>query len=225
MTSRAAASTSRPPAPAVTASQAGELGLAHEVVGLERLVGEVPGGQRARAVRAVPVQLRAPVDHHELVGADLARRAAARAAARRGGRRRRSSQNDGLLGAEVLHRALQRDGHADLGAPGQPLLHDLAQGGVGELGRLADPRDLVGVLDRAQRLDGVPGGDQLDALGGQLRAGGRASRTVIWASSKASRSSPGGQHVRDGLQQLLRRSGGQRRRRPRRPTARGSGSR
>ena len=55
-----------------------------------------------------------------------------------------------------------------LGAADEALLHDPAQGGVGNLGRLADPADLVGVLDRAQALHRVSARDQLDPVSDQF---------------------------------------------------------
>ena len=91
MTSRATASTSRPVGPGPHGGQRGLLGGEDELVDLAVARVELAGGEGARAVRAVAVELRAPVDDHERArpGSDVARRR--RAAARRARRRRRSA--------------------------------------------------------------------------------------------------------------------------------------
>ena len=70
------------------------LGREHELVDLAGPLGDpLAGCVRARAVRAVALVQRAPVDRHQHVRADLASRAARRAAARRARRRRRSRES------------------------------------------------------------------------------------------------------------------------------------
>ena len=182
-----------------------------------------PVASGAGAVRAVAVQLGAPVDHHQLVGSDLdvARLGVRQRAVRTGGDDR---VKGGPLGPEVAHRPLQGGGDAHLGAPHQPPLHDLAQRGVRELGRLGDPPDLLGVLDRAQRLDEVAPGDQLDSVAQLLaQPAVRAHGQVGVLEGQARRA--GRAAGRGWCPAAPARRCGQRPGRPGRPTARRSGSR
>src|SRR3954468_17992778 len=94
----------------------------HELVDLERLLLDaLPGGERTRAVRAVAVELRAPVDRHEHVGRDRLSpwlRVGQRAV--RAGRHDRLERD--RLGAEQADLVLEVDGHVVLGPAGEPAL-------------------------------------------------------------------------------------------------------
>ena len=100
---RAAPSTSRPLTPARTALQAGQLRLEHELVDGVRLVVELAGGEGPRAIRAVAVEHRSPVDHDQLTGGDLdvARLGVGQCAVRPGGDDRGERQAGGAVSARI----------------------------------------------------------------------------------------------------------------------------
>src|SRR5690348_16348896 len=50
---------------------AGSLSIEDQLVDLASLAFEIAGGDSARAVRAVTVDLRPPIDHHQLAGGNL----------------------------------------------------------------------------------------------------------------------------------------------------------
>ena len=82
-------------------------------------------------------------------------------------RRRRARADDGLegdaLGAAFAEAPLDPPGELALAASGEPLLRERGEHLVGERARATHPRDLVVVLDRAERLDEPGGRDRVDA--------------------------------------------------------------
>src|SRR5205823_12829609 len=143
--------------------QAGLLGALDERVDLARLPVELPRGDRPRAVRAVALDLRAPVDHEQRAGRDLdvARLGVGQCAVRTD----RDDRGEAWRGRPAMpHLILQRERDRALGAPDQPALERGAERLVGQGGGAADPPQLLRILDAPQVLDGAARGDQLDAV-------------------------------------------------------------
>ena len=144
-----------PSGPGRTAASAASWARSTSVVDLaSRGSTSLAGRERARAVRAVAVELRAPVDRHERARAGSRRRAARRAAARRARRAATIGGNDDRLGAQrrIVELEVERD--LALGAarePARPARSASASSASSAAARMRV--DLVGVLDGAQPLD------------------------------------------------------------------------
>ena len=144
------------------------LGGEDELVDLPRARGDPLSGRvRARAVRAVALVQRAPVDRDQHVLTDLAcaRRGVRQGAVRAGGDDRGKAR---ALGAEAAHAQLQLDRDVALGATDETGFERFPQGLVGQPGRGADAVDLTGVLDRPQPLDRAGAGNELPLRAEQL---------------------------------------------------------
>ena len=167
-----------------------QLGLQHELVDLAGLVARLAGRDRARAVRAVAVELGAPVDHDHLPRPDLdvAWLGVRQRPVRPGGDDRVERRP---LSALLAHRPLERVGELTLGPPDEPLVDDLRKRCVGGGGRRADPRDLIGVLDARRRSTSPPAATSSTRSGSSSRSA-TCWRTVTLASSNPSRISPSG---------------------------------
>ena len=87
---------------------------------------------------------------------------------RRVGARGDDRRKAGPCGTAPAHRHLQLERHLALRSAGQAGLQHGPQRLVGELARSADARDLAGVLDRTQPLQGLGAGHQLPALAQEL---------------------------------------------------------
>ncbi len=151
------------------------LGFQHERVDLPGSRGDPLAGRvRARAVRAVALVQRAPVDRQQRVLADLprARLGVRQRAVRAGGDDRGEAC---ARGAEAAHAQLQLDRHVALAAADDAGFERFPQRLVGQPAGGADAVDLTGVLDRAQSLDETRAGDELPLLAEQLGSGARAA--------------------------------------------------
>ena len=147
--------------------EAGQLGGEHELVDLPALAVDLADGERSRAVRAVAVELRPPVDRDQLAGLDLdvSGRGVRQRAVGSGGDDRVEAR---AARAPLAHRLLERHRDLVLGAAREPGRDDLLERLVGQPGRGSHCLDLLRLLDQAQGLDGRSGGHELDALGEQL---------------------------------------------------------
>jgi len=131
--------------------------------GLDRLA----GGIGPRAVRAVAVELCAPVDRHEHIGGDLD---VARLGVRQGavGPRGDDRGKARLLGAQPSHPRLELKCHIALGPPHEAFLERRPQRLVGELAGRGDQPDLGRFLDGPQPLEEARAADELPALADEL---------------------------------------------------------
>ena len=134
------------------ASSAASCALAHEVVDLERLVGERAGRERARAVRAVAVD-HAPMSMIISVSRAIATSRGTACGSAPCAPAATIAGNDGASAPDPPSKRDQLDGHLALGAPASPRSAASAYAAVGELGRRAHRVELVRVLDRAELLD------------------------------------------------------------------------
>ena len=202
ITVRAAPSTSRARAPALTASTPAICARQHQLVDDPSLLIGLAGGDRARAVRAVAVELGAPVDHDQLAARRPRRRAGLRAAAPRAGRRPRSSQSSGAGRPAAASPARARAPARARLRPASPPSSSRSQRRVGEPAGAADPLDLVGLLDRPQPLHDPLDADQLHPVGEQLaQPGVGPDRHVGVLEPEPERAF--GEHVLDVVEQLL----------------------
>ena len=118
--------------------------------------GRPPGRERARAVAAVAVDARAPVDGDERPASRRSGRSDARAAARRSGRRRRSCRTTARRRrARAAARAAATRARARCGRPTSPRSAPRSRGRRSAR-RAGELRDLLVVLDRAQRARRCP---------------------------------------------------------------------
>ncbi len=150
-----------------------------QLVDLARPLAGLADRIRARAVRAVAVELRAPVDRHEAAGRDL--RLARDRVRERAVRAVRDDRVEArALCAEPAHLLLERERDGALAAAREAVLERALQRRVGQLGGRTDLRDLLRILDGAQLLDAAARGDQLDARRQRLaQAVERAHRHVL----------------------------------------------
>ena len=155
------------PPPRADRLQRGGLGLEHQLVDLARLDVDIACGECPGAIRAVAVDDRPHVEHHQLAGTDLALarlRVRERAVLARGDDRRERR----ALGAQLAHPLLCRERDIALFAPHEPLPGHPLVHLVGEPLRLGDRGELVELLRAAQLLDESRGRNELDALRGDL---------------------------------------------------------
>ena len=166
----------------------------HDVVRLPHLVVELAGGERARVVGDVAVDVAAGVDHDELARLD---HAVARARVRpRAGRARADDRLERrLVGALLVEEPLDVPGDVALAAADEPhLAHEPLEHPVGDRARPPERVELALVLDGAQLLDEPLARHELEPALAQLSrrttTGGRSprSRSGRPGSRRASRS-------------------------------------
>src|SRR5271155_1495521 len=165
-----------------------QLGAEHELIDLARLSRDaLAGGIRAGAIRAVALELGAPVDRQQHVARD--RHRTRLGMGQRGvstGRHDRGKARG--LCAQPAHEELQLDRDIALAAPDHAGFKDAPQRLVSERGGGAQAGALVCVLDRAHALDGARGRYELPVLGqvlAQARMLGDRHRRVIEAQTPA----------------------------------------
>jgi hypothetical protein len=154
-------STSSPATPARI--EGGLLRAAHDFVDFDCLLAWITGGEGAGAVRAVAVDRRSHVEHHQLPVADLALAwlGVRQCPVRPGGDDRRERG----VAAELADPRFEGTRDLALGPAGKPLFGAPPQSLVSQLRGLLDQRQLAVVLDPAQLLDPATGGRHLDAVG------------------------------------------------------------
>ena len=140
-----------------------ELGVQHQRIDLHGLTVEFAGGHGAGAVRAVSVELGAPVDHHERSGADLdvAGLGMRQGAVGAGGDDRLEARP---LRSGQAHLDLERQGDFPLGLPDQTGADHPLERAIRQRGRGSHARDLLRVLDGPQPLGQPVERRELDPL-------------------------------------------------------------
>ena len=168
------------------------LGVAGRGRRSRQVVVELAGRPRARAVRAVAVDLRAEVerDEHPRRDLDVARLGVRERAVRAGGHDRGEARAGGAAAAHLL---LERERDLALGAADDAALEHPRVDVVGERRGDADPLHLARLLAHALGLDERRRRRRARSARAAARAGAECWRTLMCWSSKPSRRRPSGQ--------------------------------
>ena len=163
---RDAASAARWLTPGWSAASRSSCALRHSSYASASCWGEVARRERPCAVGAVPVDARARVDDHQRPGGDRHVTWATVRACRVVARRDEDVERE-LVGSELAETLLYPPGQVAFGAPREPFLRQRLVDLVGNRSGPPDRRDLVPVLDGAQRLDHAVRRQQVHARSGE----------------------------------------------------------